>query len=192
MLLGKLKNELPAHLTYHNIDHTLDVMQAAEFIAGSENVSDMDKELLLTAALFHDSGFLKLRDGHEMQSCNIARNYLPLYGYESTEIETICQLIMATRLPQSPQNRLEEILCDADLGYLGRDDFFTLSDRLFVELKAEGLVKDEVEWNIQQADFIGNHRYFTETSVKLLQAKKENYVELIKSKIPTRIFDENQ
>lgn len=191
-LLGKLEKELPPHLTYHNISHTLDVMQAAELTARRENIDSDSKELLLTAALFHDSGFLKIRDGHEAESCNFARYHLPLYGYAPAEIDVICSLIMATRIPQSPRNRLEEILCDADLDYLGRDDFSALSARLFSELKAENIVKDEDEWNTQQAEFMGNHQYFTTTAINLRQAKKEQHIEDIKSKIPTRIIDENQ
>lgn len=183
MIFDKLEKELPAHLTYHNRYHTADVMQAAEIIAGNENIPEKEKELLLTAALFHDTGFLKKRAGHELESCNIAQYYLPLYGYTPDEIEQVSTLIMATKLPQSPQEKLGEILCDADLDYLGRDDFFTLSDRLFAELKAEGLIRDEEEWNREQADFMGKHQYFTTSQVKLRQPAKEQYVELIKSKI---------
>ncbi len=183
--MGKLEEELPRHLSYHNIDHTIDVMRSAEFIACNENIGDGERELLLTAALLHDTGFLTLRDGHEVESCKIAHYYLPLYNYLPAEIDTICGLIMATRIPQSPGNKLEEILCDADLDYLGRDDFFALSTRLFNELRAEGLVKDQEEWDRQQADFMGDHHYFTATPIKLLDPKKKQYVELIKSKIST-------
>jgi len=192
IIFGKLEKELPSHLSYHNIDHTRDVLQSADFLANAENIDDHGKELLLTAALFHDTGFLKIRDRHEAESCNFARYYLPLHQYAPDEIEVVCSLIMATRIPQSPVNKLEEILCDADLDYLGRDDFFILSARLFKELKAEGIVKDEDEWNRQQADFIGNHRYFTGTAIKMMQAKKDQYVELIKSKISNHIFNESQ
>jgi uncharacterized protein len=183
LILGKLEKELPGHLSYHNIDHTTDVMQAVALIGDIEGIDEKNRRLLLTAALFHDAGFLVGREEHENASCNIAIQYLPGFGYQPAEIEAICNMIMATRIPQSPQNHLEEILCDADLDYLGRGDFFTLSSRLFAELRDEGIVKDEQEWDLQQADFMGSHRYFTETSINLHQAKKEGYVELIKSKL---------
>jgi uncharacterized protein len=192
LVFGELEKELPLHLSYHNIDHTMDVVHAAESIAVKEGIDENDKRLLLTAALFHDTGFLSGRDGHEIASCNIVRRYLPEHDYQPTEIESICDMIMATRLPQSPKNQLEQMLCDADLDYLGRDDFFILSDRLFTELQAEELVNGENEWNIQQADFMDNHRYFTKTSVKLRQPKKEHYIEVIKSKILNNVFNENQ
>ena len=191
LISGKLKEELPLHLSYHNIEHTTDVMQAVALAGDREGIDEENKRLLLTAALFHDTGFLIGREEHENVSCNIAIQYLPGFGYQPEEIEAICNMIMATRIPQSPQNHLEEILCDADLDYLGRDDFFILSNRLFTELQAEDIVKDEEEWNMQQADFMGSHRYFTETSINLHQAKKEQYIELIKSKISNKIFNEN-
>jgi uncharacterized protein len=192
LILGKLQTDLPKHLTYHNIDHTLDVLQAADFLADAENIHEADKELLLTAAVLHDSGFIKTREGHEAESCRIARVYLPGFGYTDAEVEVICNLIKATRIPQTPTNKLEEILCDADLDYLGRDDFSTLSCRLFDELHSEGIVRDEEEWNRQQADFMGAHAYFTQTAVNLRQQKKEQHTELIRSKISTHIFNENR
>ncbi len=144
-ILNKLRNELPAHLSYHGIDHTLDVYSAAERIAKEKGISNYERKLLLTAALFHDTGFIKKRELHEVESCNFARQYLPLYGYKVAEIELICGMIMATRIPQSPKTYLEEIICDADLDYLGRDDFFRTGNKLFEELKFEGLIKNEKE-----------------------------------------------
>lgn len=182
-ILNKLRDELPAHLTYHNTDHTQDVMQAAGALAKAEGIDDNGRALLAAAALLHDTGFLTGRDGHEQASCNMARRYLPGYGYTADEIDTICSLIAATQLPQSPGSRLAEILCDADLDYLGRDDFFLLSDRLYDELKKEGLVTDADQWNRQQADFMGGHSYFTKTAINLRQPRQEEYVEHIKLKI---------
>jgi uncharacterized protein len=166
-------------------------MQAADFFAASENVGETEKELLLTAALFHDTGFVKIREEHEEESCIIACDYLPSYGYTPGEIEVICGLIKATRVPQSPKTELAEILCDADLDYLGRDDFFALSDRLFTELQSEGLLKNLNEWNRQQAEFMGNHRYFTQTAVSLRQLIKAEHIDLIRLKITSQILDEN-
>jgi uncharacterized protein len=182
-ILNKLRNELPAHLSYHGIDHAMDVYGAAERIAKEKGISNHETKLLLTAALFHDSGFINTRDGHEAESCRIASQYLLQFGYQPIEIELICDMIMATRIPQSPRTYLEEILGDADLDYLGRDDFFELSNRLFVELKSEGLISDEEEWNRQQVQFMTDHRYHTTASVKLRQPKKEEYIKFVQSKI---------
>lgn len=182
-ILNKLRSELPAHLTYHGIDHTVDVYTAAERIAKERGASSHDQKLLLTAALFHDTGFIKGRKDHETESCRYARQYLPLYGYQPAEIELICGMIMATRVPQSPHTYLEEILCDADLDYLGRDEVSEISNKLFEELKFEGLVKDENEWNRIQINFMEEHHYHTGNSIKLRQPKEKEYLNLVKSKI---------
>jgi uncharacterized protein len=182
-ILNKLRKELPGYLTYHSVDHTIDVYESAGRIAEEEGISPYERKLLLTAALFHDSGFIKTRKGHEKESCRIAQKYLPGFNYLPAEIEIICNMIMATKLPQSPQNHLEAVLCDADLDYLGRDDFFKLSDKLYSELCFEGLIETKEDWNKEQAEFIGAHKYNTATSVKLKQAKKEQYIKLVKAKI---------
>lgn len=183
VILEKLEKELSTRLTYHNVEHTKDVIQASAHLADCEGIGAAEKELLLTAALFHDSGYLEARVGHEALSCDVARDYLPRYGFNAREIEEICGMIMATRLPQSPKTRLEEILCDADLDYLGRVDFFVLSLKLFAEMKHWGVVSDELAWDRQQVEFIGGHRYFTAAANRLRQPQKEAYVEWIKSKI---------
>jgi len=179
-IISKLRKEIPANLIYHNIEHTCDVYLAAEIIAKQENISANDLVLLLTAALYHDSGFLVKVDGHEEESCRIAKGHLPLFGYTTTEIEAICGMIMATRLPQLPQTSLEKILADADLDYLGRDDFFKVGHRLFSEMELAGALGDEVEWNKLQVEFMEKHSYFTPSAINLRQAKKEANIKQIK------------
>lgn len=129
--------------------------------------------LLATAALFHDAGFLKCAKGHEAESCGMAKAILPGYQYNANDIEQICGMIMATQLPQSPHNLLEQILADADLDYLGREDFFTIGDKLYQEFCLSKTINDRNEWNKLQIDFIKEHTYFTKTAINLRQAKKE-------------------
>ncbi|MDB4922001.1 HD domain-containing protein [Mucilaginibacter sp.] len=182
-ILNRLNNELPDHLTYHNADHTKDVYQAAKRIGETEGITGDELKLLLTAAYYHDSGFLIMAEGHEEESCHIAREALPGYGYTIDEIEKICGMIMATRLPQSPTNHLEQILADADLENLGRDDFFTVSHKLFLENLFSGKVENENEWNLQQIEFIEKHQYFTKTAINLRQAKKDANLGRIKAQV---------
>ena len=182
-ILNKLEDELPMHLSYHSVAHIQDVYDASEQIARREGVTGEDLQLLLTAALFHDSGFLYGPREHETVSCKIAREYLPEFDYTEEQIERICGMIRATEIPQNPHNLLEEIICDADLDYLGRDDFFTIGDRLFAEMSITGNIKTEKDWNTLQARFLESHHYFTKTSIALRKAKKESHLQLVKSKI---------
>jgi predicted metal-dependent HD superfamily phosphohydrolase len=182
-IIKKLNNELPGHLTYHNANHIKDVYQAAKRLGEAEGINGHELNLLLTAAYYHDSGFLVKANGHEEESCRIAREALPDYGYAPDEIDKICGMIMATRLPQSPKNHLEEILADADLDNLGRDDFFAISHKLYLENLFFGKVADENEWNQQQLDFIKNHQYFTKSAINLRQAKKDANLGRIKAQV---------
>jgi len=90
---------------------------------------------------------------------------------------------MATKLPQSPHNHLEEIICDADLDYLGRDDFFAISDRLYEEFLSEGKVQNYDDWNKKQIAFFENHRYFTPTSQTFRNEKKHSNLNIVRSKL---------
>ena len=48
---------------------------------------------------------------------------------------------MATEIPQNPKTHLEMIMCDADLDYLGRYDFETISNNLYTEFLDFGFVR---------------------------------------------------
>ncbi len=183
VMLQKLQNELPEHLSYHSVVHVKDVLGAAIALAQQESINEEELVLVKTAAVFHDSGFLFGAQEHEKKSCEIARQYLPEYGYTSPQIEKICGMIMATKIPQTPHNHLEEILADADLDYLGREDFFTISNWLFEELAMFGIVNNEDDWNRLQIKFFEGHHYFTPTAIALRGRKKEEHLNMIKSKL---------
>jgi predicted metal-dependent HD superfamily phosphohydrolase len=182
-ILTRLRHELPGNLPYHSVQHVEDVYSAAEFIGKKENISDHEMKLLLTAAWYHDAGFIFGAENHEETSCRIAEASLPQFEYPTDTIEKICGMIMATKIPQLPKNHLEEILADADLDYLGRDDFFPIAEKLFRELTLSGHLQSEEEWNQLQVHFLENHRYFTETALQLRQVGKEAHLKQIKAKL---------
>jgi uncharacterized protein len=180
-ILNKLKTELPADLLYHGLWHTLDVVEQARRIALSEGIHDKEDLLLLeTAAYFHDVGFTETYENHEEKGCEIARNILPLFEYNSLQISLICSIIMATKIPQLPVNHLSEILCDADLDYLGRDDFFTIGQRLYQELLQKNIVQNQDQWNQIQINFLAKHHYFTETNQQSRNSLKLKNIDAIK------------
>jgi len=176
-ILGKLERELPAQLTYHGLHHTLDVLAITKELCFLEGVTAYDAVLLKTAALFHDSGFVISNLEHERKGCNIARQFLPQFGYSSSEIELVCGMIMATKIPQNPQTFLEEIICDADLDYLGRNDFYKIGATLFLELRAYDILQTEQEWNLIQVKFLENHNFFTDTNQQRRAPKKAEYLD---------------
>ncbi|MCJ8154740.1 HD domain-containing protein [Chryseobacterium sp. SSA4.19] len=183
IILKRLKENLPEHLSYHSVMHVKDVIESVEKIADSEGVNAEDLILLKTAALFHDTGFLFGSKNHEEKSCDIAAEYLLEYGYSEEQLDKIKGMIMATKIPQTPHNHLEEIVADADLDYLGRDDFFIIGDKLFEELSMFGIVNSERDWNLLQEKFLESHHYFTETSINNRKEKKQENLDIIKTKL---------
>lgn len=191
-LISKLESGLPSHITYHNVQHTKNVIKAAEYIGRRENISEHEMLLLKTAALFHDAGFLQNHYEHELRSCNLAREYLPRFDYKEDEIEAICVLIMATRLPQVPANKLSKILCDADLFYLGGNEYEKNSEKLFQEFKKNDMVKSHTEWEIRQSEFLASHSYFTETAQKELEAGKQESLKKIQARLNVSLTSEKK
>lgn len=179
-LLNFLEQNLPNDLRYHGLDHTKDVLKVSMELASVYDLTAEEIKLLSTAALFHDSGFVHTYQGHEAASCSIAKEMLPDFGYTEDQIELICDLIMATQVPQNPTTQLQQILCDADLDYLGRSDFLETGRRLFEEFKSRGIVSDERDWNRLQVRFLSAHNYHTDFSKKHRESLKQIHLEEVK------------
>ncbi|WP_439558576.1 HD domain-containing protein [Dyadobacter sp.] len=180
-IFEELRTRLDSNLFYHGLHHTKDVVTAAMELAALEEITDENDMILLeTAALYHDSGFMNVYRGHEEEGCRIVREILPGYQYSDEQIEAICGMIMATKIPQMPQNKLQMILADADLDYLGRDDFETISATLFEELKARELVSDPEQWNATQVAFLENHFYWIKSQQERRNAIKTLHLEKLK------------
>lgn len=160
-VLNILNEQLNEHLTYHNTAHTLYVLEMAEVIAKTEGVTGNNLVLLKIASLFHDIGFVNSNVNHEHESCLIAKELLPKYGLSQTQISAICGMIMATKIPQMPKTKLEEIIADADLEYLGTNKYESISAGLFNELAYLNQGLSEKTWLRIQIKFIEKHRYFT-------------------------------
>jgi class 3 adenylate cyclase len=183
LILDKLEKELPDYLYYHNVKHTVDVVTEVELIGWGENCTDEEILLLKTAGLFHDAGHTIAYDNHEYHGTVLARKMLPEYNYSEEQIEKICSIIMATKLPPRPTNLLENIICDSDLDYLGRSDFIPVSNTLYEELKAQNKMGSLNDWNKIQVKFISGHQYFTSTARSLREVNKQLQIERIQSLI---------
>ncbi len=184
-ILHKMERELAPDLTYHGIHHTLDVLETTRELCKLEAVTPHDSLLLHTAALFHDSGFTISNRDHEQLGCSIARQHLPRFDYRPEEIECICGMIMATKIPQTPKTFLEAIICDADLDYLGREDFYEIGNTLFEELRAYRVLSSRQEWNQLQVRFLTKHRFFTRTNLRRRAERKQKHLKELVQSLPT-------
>ncbi len=178
-----LQKGLSPKLHYHCLEHVQDVVSAVESLALRENVTDEGLFLLKSAASYHDAGFIEQYDKNEPIGARLAEEILPKYGYTDQHIKIIKELIYVTQIPHNPKNKLEEIICDADLDYLGRDDFHVIADRLRVELREHGKIDSDRKWDELQVMFLTNHKYFTETAKATRRAKKLQNLEDIKERL---------
>jgi uncharacterized protein len=172
-----LNEKLSAAYYYHNYEHTLYVMKKAVEIAGHSNCTEKEIDLLIAAALWHDTGFINTYSNHEKESCMLARLYLPGFGYADTDINIVCAMIMATKMPQSPQNRFEAIIADADLEYLGSVSVEEKANNLFRELQARNPSLTKAQWLKMQVSFLQAHRYFTPFCKENTEPGKKAYLE---------------
>ena len=180
IILDKLEKELPGFLYYHNVKHTVDVVTEVELIGWAEGISDEEILLLKTAALFHDAGHTVEYDNHEYHGTVLAREMLPGFSYNENQIERICEIIMATKMPPQPKDLLQKIICDADLDYLGRSDMIPVSNTLYKELKEQNKIGTIDQWNMLQIKFISGHQYFTKTAQNLREVNKQKQIDRIK------------
>lgn len=179
--LDRLRRELSPKLSYHDLWHTQDdVLPAVARLGAISNLPPRDIRLLEVAAAYHDIGFIQTYEEHERAGIQIVRETLPRYGFQEQEIGQIAGLIRATRLPQSPQNYLQELLVDADLDVLGRDDFFDRNELLRQELALFNDVIPWRQWQKQQLEFLGQHTYFTPVARALRDDGKEHHIHTIK------------
>ena len=183
MILDKLKKELPKNLYFHNLKHVINVYTQVELIGRAEGISQEEMLLIRTAGLLHDFGFIKEYDRNEEIGCEFAGKILPDYKYSNIQIDTICELIMATQTPPKPKNLLEQIICDANLDYLGRVDFISLLKSLFKELQEQNKIKSEKEWYQLQIQFIKDHQFFTKTAQRLRDVDEKTQIKNIKKLI---------
>jgi len=182
------RDELPGAIKYHDSNHTLHptrgVVAVANRIAIAENISEHHRELLIAAAYFHDTGYIREYDKNEPIAARMAGRILKLIGYKPNEIEKIQNMILSTDLGRKPKTHIEKILCDADLDHLGREDFFKLDAKLREGRRARGIdVSDDAQWYKGTLKIIKTHQYYTESQKKLREEKKKENIKRLLKKI---------
>lgn len=158
---------LPERYRYHNIQHTLEVMENAAKLGVEAGLSGHEQRLLDTAALMHDYGYLKCYRNNESHGAAAAEMILPGYGYAPADVKIIADMIRATAPPCSPRSRLEDLICDADLGYLGTDNFRVRAADLRNEYMAMEKNLSDCEWYRMEYKFLSAFRFRSPEGEKL-------------------------
>lgn len=169
---------------YHNLAHTESVVKAASEIANHYQLNERDFFIVTTAAWFHDAGYFFDYSSHERKGADMVATFLRINNVEEEIVQAVANCILATRMPQSPKTRLEEIVCDADLFHLGTD-LFTENNKLMrkeVETK-KGIAISKDEWRKGTIRLLESHHYFTDYCQLLLNDKKKQTLDKLKSKV---------
>ncbi|QSW87887.1 MULTISPECIES: Pycsar system effector family protein [Flavobacterium] len=180
-----LKDKLSNLYSYHNFNHTFTVVSAVKELCKKEDVVGDDKEALLVAAWFHDTGYVNGYEDHEEKSIKIAADFLKEKGKSAEFIDKVSGLILATAKEYQPKTHLEKIIKDADYAHLMGTEYTTTCELLRLELKNTGIVSfTNAEWTKENLNFLLNkHRFYTDYALKKWQPLKEKNLLLIQKKI---------
>lgn len=182
IIRDRLTHSLNSEYHYHNIRHTIDVIEQSQIIGEAEGLNKRELLVVKIAALFHDTGFLKIRKDHESVSAEnfkmAATNHL-----SPEDIIQISQSIMATKMPQMPFNKIDKVLCDADLDYLGREDYISIAGALYREMNFCNEIQNEEEWQLLQVQFLSRHQFHTAYSKKSRGVGLLKNLEWVQSKL---------
>ncbi len=173
----KFVENIASDYTYHTWDHVMNVLDVCNQYIKRYGISGNDAYLLRTAALVHDIGFLWSQASHEQKGVEYTLDILPDWGYSDSDIKIIDGLILATQIPQKPSTLLEQIICDADLDYLGTDKFYKIGETLFQEMKNLGHLSTRKEWNDLQIRFLKSHTYHTPYARKFREPTKQKHLQ---------------
>ena len=180
-----LNTNLDSKFVYHNLSHTKRVVSKTEEISEGLSLSEIEKEQLILAAWFHDTGYTKSMDDHEDKGVAIATDFLKKHSATEKTITAVSQLIMATKIGHKPQTQLEKVICDADCSHIGSKNFSDLTELLRKEWE---LTKDRVltesEWLSENIEFLTHsHKFHTTFASKNWEKQKgKNLAKLLKDK----------
>ena len=179
------KEDLPTTFLYHNFTHTERVLRSVNEIVENSDVSAEDALILRLAALLHDTGYTKVREGHEEESVKIATSFLEEQQVDQHIIASVNECIMATRLKDIPTSELGKIIRDADASHFGKEYFNEASEFLRKELELQDVkTYSTAEWLSENIAVLSqNHKFYTDYALRNWQVQKEsNLAELIKAK----------
>jgi predicted metal-dependent HD superfamily phosphohydrolase len=178
-----LTKELNTNFLYHNFSHTQRVVNAIKELIAGENISEVDANVLVLAAWFHDVGYIKGCDNHEESSVRIVTNFLEEYNIDDSIINTVSRIIRATKMGAEADDVLEKVMRDADCAHLGNKGFSDVSDLLKEELNlVHNKDYSDSEWIQENIQFLANnHHYHTSYAQgNWQQGKDKNLAQLFK------------
>lgn len=174
------QQEIFVDYTYHNLEHTKEVVQAVELIGVRCGLGEDELESATLAAWLHDTGYAEGADDHEQAAVTKAREMLLKWGAGSKKIMEISEAILATQMPQQPLSMISKVICDADLIHLAGADCLQKNQKLREEwAKLRGHAMTDEEWITSSMEFMKAHKYHTPYGQTILEPAKNNNIMLL-------------
>ena len=181
------KDKLSSQHTYHNFLHTEFVVQKTKELIENESntLSEREKELLLLAAWFHDTGHVEGTENHEEKSFEIAKSFLKENNFSEEEIKSVQEIILNTCVSKEVSCKLGEFLRDADSAHIGSDMYEEISRQLRLEWElVNGKKLTDYEWAVENYNFLTReHKFFTNYAKTHWQPVKMKNVYRIQNEI---------
>lgn len=183
-VIRTLVKYLDSIYVYHGIYHTLEVVQNSKVIGFNSNLTPQEYENLIISAWFHDTGFVEINKGHEEEGAKIAAKFLSKYNVSDENILAITNAIIRTNIELEPIEKIDMVLCDADLAHLGKEDFIVKQELLRIEWENSlGQTYTDYEWAQNNLKFLSWHKYFTKYALKFYEPEKQTNIDLFKLQI---------
>jgi predicted metal-dependent HD superfamily phosphohydrolase len=183
-VVGYFHTHSDQRLVYHNLEHTQEVVDAAQQIANHYQLNEQDFFAVTVAAYFHDTGYFEDALNHEAKGAMLADDFLAKHQVNQEIRDQVKSAILATKIPQKPKNEIDKILCDADLFHLGLADFRAKGKLMHKE--NELIYKKDIsksDWRKRDIQFLESHHYHTDYASLLLSDQKQKNIGKLKSKL---------
>lgn len=163
------QSKLSHDYIYHNYQHTLETVRTCRKLAnGYPDLTEVDLEMLLLAAWFHDTGYVLIYKGHEEKSKDYAKEFLHSRNYPEERIAKVLECIDCTKRDVKPSSLIGKILSDSDIISIGEESFFSKSMLLRKEWENFGIWKcSELEWAKTQLDFLESASFHTQEAQRV-------------------------
>ena len=182
------KDEAFAERSFHNISHTIDVVQAVEEIGSQSELDDDELESAIVAAWLHDIAYIDGPKDHEQKSAERAKALLSQWGASHRKIMEVTEAIKSTKVPQQPKSLISKVICDADLYHLSVDNCDEISNKLRAEWQNLGdKTLTDKQWIESNLEFMENHQYHTPYGQTILQHRKKKNIKKIRKMLKPEI-----
>ncbi|MCX6325551.1 MAG: triple tyrosine motif-containing protein [Bacteroidia bacterium] len=180
MITKMFDDEAPPNLYFHNSSLVKNISNQVDLLSTAENLQDEEFINLKLASVFLLTGFITDYEKPMEASLRLVEEILPIYGFNQENIESTKKIIRNS-FTDNQESLSDNILHDARYDYLGRVDFFKLTDKLLRERTEYGKHSDSKTWIELQRKQLSGHVFITNTAKFLRSVPVEKQIAGLKA-----------